>query len=1605
MLTTAKIAAQSARDYYGKMAKLSKGTSYWSGRGARALGHHSGDPINADELYALCAMGPSAAKKLEAGLPLNFSIDDLEAYQASLMRPRRPGFDLTFSAPKSLSLALLAHPDEATHQAIELAHWLAVNEALRFLQKKAGLSRVTVDGDVSIVPAEMIFAGFTHFTNRNIEPHLHTHVIVPNVVRCEDGKWRALDAVELYHWYMVAGALYRASLREHTQRLTNAQWVMADGWKYEISGLAEWRSSDGAELLPAFSLRHGEIVEKAMRILELTASEELSPKVKRSLGVRTRKAKDFGDGDANLDEVKALLTKKLEEVWKLGPEQWNAIFKAHDDPRPDSALAGLWLRVPQHLEAFGAIPLVENSEELVDYMAKVLFDEGGGRIREGVLSGKASVSVQDIHSAIYNFFGGFIDGEVLDDATKKLLCGGGSDPKLRLAPIVPALFVGGKHVKPQRAPISKYAPGGVLNTEAKVLQLAAIDTSSGVLDPAVVNDYLTQTIAAQTARGGHVLANEQQIALRHLLTSTTTATLLMGAQGSGKTTLFSHFAELAAANGTTVWGLAPQGTAVNKLGDTLRRIDPDAKAMTIESFVGKIQWGSLTVPENTCIILDESSQADTIELAEVLEIVANAGAKLILVGDDRQLGSVRYGGMFSALFAMVGGARLVETRRAADPWDRTAQSHLRMGDIKGALRIYEQKGRVSVVDDGLALLESAGEWLRKEFDEGTDSFVITHTKAEEMAANALAHEIWNEYRGTWLKNHLDTQVRHHRMSNKLHALRMDKFLNADPSVNVTFSGSQLTLRMGDLVAIRQSVKIDTKTWLSNGQRGRVVDISNKALTLFIQEESTARHITIPLDLIESRPGLLSYGWASTVFRTQAMELGAADGQVDIADEYTALTPDTPVLVKRSTHRSKTFGGTFLEEQGDKVSIRLPNGKIRRVAKSRISISSDTYSLIKHLAVEHREGNALVIGAEAMNLDSFLVAASRARQSTNFLFRSIMATENDLDGEQLVKKLSAQDIAEGESPEKALVRATMMLYLARQSRAEEPDSAYLQLAREREALTLATTVPLPMLESLRSWLSDNVSAGVLQITIDDVATVAQRDAAQVRQMRLRQRLNATSDLQYQEHLLAEIEGCDSEIAYAEREILQMKIFSHFIGHATSALGNSEGKVVVDERYVKDRLSLVDDAINMAENMDSWTEIPEGIAIEVPLPENTAREVVDVSSKDQVQLNTKAKLFESVSYAVASDWMGLANGLYDRMLADGLSMDEVLATIEVSDDNHHRLRESIVTVAVSRLHPTPVSHPVTLRGVRAESLSEDVDPNLVAFMDQITESISEHKDRRAERASFEQYGPDFADDADEGYDEIWDDYANITANDEGRRFVEGEAPEPEYGWEDDDAGMYAASEPTSEPAPFVPPTVESGPAKPRDKMFGEKIFGTWPDDPPVVGSESTVDKHAGASDESAQPIVVDNINEPMLGSPSMRGSIDVEVVGSREAAVIREYFLNTVIEGNREYHRGYFYKNPKGVWKADEKKRRKLMVEHGDVVHGELFAELFDMTEVIEISPGEIYIPSTETIAEAEKIRAERKAVKERLSTDGYTPGVGGPDQGRSKGMSPGYGKKL
>ena len=191
---TASYYEDGADDYYAKEGEASQ----WQGKGAEALGLEG-------------AVDSQRFRELLAG-----KVQDGTAIMRSSTRDdakARIGVDLTFSAPKSVSMQALIHGDARIIQ----AHDRAVSKAMEHAeqraqarQKVAGKSRVENTGN-------LVMAKFRHETSRERDPQLHTHAIVLNMTQRSDGQWRALRNDEIIKSTKYLGAVYRSELAHELQ--------------------------------------------------------------------------------------------------------------------------------------------------------------------------------------------------------------------------------------------------------------------------------------------------------------------------------------------------------------------------------------------------------------------------------------------------------------------------------------------------------------------------------------------------------------------------------------------------------------------------------------------------------------------------------------------------------------------------------------------------------------------------------------------------------------------------------------------------------------------------------------------------------------------------------------------------------------------------------------------------------------------------------------------------------------------------------------------------------------------------------------------------------------------------------------------------------------------------------------------------------------------------------------------------------------------------------------------------------------------------------------------------------------------------------------------
>ncbi|ORV93142.1 MobF family relaxase [Mycolicibacterium iranicum] len=163
------------------------------------------------------------------------------------------GFDLTFCAPKSVSLVRALRADDVGAKAITGAHTTALAEAMEYLSAHAGYTRVhnpvTGEKDLVRLPG-LVAVAYQHETSRCGDPHLHTHVIVPNRQARADGTLVSIDGTSLYHEAKAAGVVYQATLRRELHRSLGFEWEPVD----TSTGMAEI-AGIGRDSITAWSRR------------------------------------------------------------------------------------------------------------------------------------------------------------------------------------------------------------------------------------------------------------------------------------------------------------------------------------------------------------------------------------------------------------------------------------------------------------------------------------------------------------------------------------------------------------------------------------------------------------------------------------------------------------------------------------------------------------------------------------------------------------------------------------------------------------------------------------------------------------------------------------------------------------------------------------------------------------------------------------------------------------------------------------------------------------------------------------------------------------------------------------------------------------------------------------------------------------------------------------------------------------------------------------------------------------------------------------------------------------------------------------------------------
>ena len=584
---------------------------------------------------------------------------------------RTPGFDLTFSAPKSVSILHALAPTEIAAQ-VRDAHDCAVAEVIGWLETNACAVRRGAGGLLVQDGDGFAAAAFRHRTSRAGDPHLHTHVLVANLTRGPDGRWSAPDARRFWALGNTASYLYEAALRHELTARLGVEFGSVTNGIADLAGIPR-------ELIETFSQRRIQILDRL-----------------EDLGWDSARAAQYATFDTR-DAKEQLDVDELRVDWVEIAADYGVTSSSLED------LSG---------EARSSSPERATIEAVTVLMA------GDGGLT-------AHSSTFDRRHVVRAWCEQLPQGAAIEEVERladrtlahrdMVELAAGASTRMRRGDRRPML-------SPTLGP--RYSTRSLLALEQRLLQTADDRATAkvGTAQPAEIEDAIR----------ARALSGEQAAMVRSLTSSGRGTEVVIAPAGSGKTYALGAAAEAWRASGCTVIGCALAARAAQQL-----QTEGQIRSTTIASLRIELQNGH-RLATNTVLVVDEAAMAGTRTLAPLLDAAAAANAKIVLVGDTRQLAEIDAGGLVRALDHQLGGIHLTHNRRQTDPWERATLTQLRSGSVQRAVGAYLEHDRVSIAPTARALRARLAEDFVAAYRNGERALMLASRRNDVRDLNRRA---------------------------------------------------------------------------------------------------------------------------------------------------------------------------------------------------------------------------------------------------------------------------------------------------------------------------------------------------------------------------------------------------------------------------------------------------------------------------------------------------------------------------------------------------------------------------------------------------------------------------------------------------------------------------------------------------------------------------------------------------------------------------------------------------------------------------------------------------------------------------------------------------
>jgi conjugative relaxase-like TrwC/TraI family protein len=513
----------------------------------------------------------------------------------------------------------------------------------------------------------------------------------------------------------------------------------------------------------------------------------------------------------------------------------------------------------------------ESEQSVYQRWARELAEQGVGEreLAEVCAGGRGRPATHEELDAALTELGGpeglteqastFTRAEVVDALAKRLPVAPSAQDALSQVEAAADRFLAERAVRvarDRRLGVERFSTPELLALER---QLVAGATQRAEQGCAVVRPELVRQVLDR-----HATAGEDQAAMvRDLTHGGDGVAVVVGRAGSGKTWALGLAREAFELAGYQVHGTAPTGIATVGLAE-----EGFTEARTVDRLLLDLAKRRTDLDDRTVLVVDEAAMVATRKLTPLLSHAERAGAKVVLVGDDRQFAPIAAGGGFRALRLRLGASELTVNRRQVEAWEQRAIDDVRAGNLERAIAAYAEHDRIQAFeakDDRDRALVS--DWWQAH-QAGEQPVIYTHRRAQVDQLNSVCQ----------------------RLRAEAGQLGPEQLVVGDRSFAV-----------GDVVVLGANAR--DRLGVVNGTTAVILelDVPGRAMTVRTLEDDPSRVVRLPgwyLDA-EVRPGQsrrVDLAYARTDMRSQGRTerraLLALDGAEDMQGGYVQLTRST-----------------------------------------------------------------------------------------------------------------------------------------------------------------------------------------------------------------------------------------------------------------------------------------------------------------------------------------------------------------------------------------------------------------------------------------------------------------------------------------------------------------------------------------------------------------------------------------------------------------------------------------------------------------------------------------------------------------------------------------